>query len=165
LWAELGCGRGIFTSVLADLLEADACILAIDYDLSALRQLIEGAAQWPSAATVRAVQADFRDPLPVEELDGALMANALHFVPKDHRHRVLRGVLDALRPGGLLVLAEYNTDRATVAVPHPISATAFRRLAGRLPLRAAEVVAWAPSSYLGEMYAGIGIKGPSLPSP
>lgn len=159
LWADLGCGGGIFTKVLRDLLDTDASVLAIDKNARVLGQTAGAVAHWGANPRVEVIQSDFRDPLPVKHLNGALLANALHFIPKPDQRDVLLGVLDALRPGGRLVLVEYNTERRTSAVPYPISANAFRQLARDLPLMAPRVAARTSSSYLGEMYAGVGFRG------
>ena len=115
VWADLGCGKGTFTKALAELLPAGSIIHAVDRDVVALAQLPE---RWGSAGIVR-THADFsKEELPVNELDGILMANALHYV-KDQVGFVAR-VATHLKPYGSFVLVEYDTDEADPWVPYPI---------------------------------------------
>ena len=58
-------------------------------------------------------------------LDGVLIANALHFVPSSEQRAALLNVCAHLRPGGRLVIVEYEPDRPLPFAPHPISYTRF----------------------------------------
>jgi SAM-dependent methyltransferase len=158
VWADLGCGEGIFTQVLHALLGPESVVFALDRDPLRLYELLRNARRCVPGGRLLAVCGDFRDPLPFGGLDGVLIANALHFVPGRDKRAVLASILDSLQPGGRLVVVEYNTTRATGAVPHPISSEELLRLAGTLPLRAPRVAARTPSSYLGEIFAAVGIK-------
>lgn len=112
---DLGCGQGLFTRALASLLPAGSSIEAWDTDRSA----IAGLPHHQGLVTIRPRETDFlHTPLP-RELDGILIANALHFVA-DQRKWV-KVMYDALAPGGSLVIAEYDTDTPVPTwVPHPI---------------------------------------------
>jgi SAM-dependent methyltransferase len=91
--------------------------------------------------------------LDLPELDGALMANALHFF-RD-REAVLRHVSAYLKPGGALLLVEYNVDRGNPWVPHPLSFETFRELAPRAGFSRPRLLARHPSSFLREFYAAL----------
>ncbi len=158
MWADLGCGEGIFTAVLCALLGASAIVLGLDRDAAKLRALRRNADRAFSGAELLAVQGDFRAPLPFNGLDGVLVANALHFIPDQRKPAVMAAMLAALKEGGRFVLVEYNTSRGTAAVPYPISSGDLLRLAKGLPLRSLRIAAITPSSYLGQMYAAVGIK-------
>src|SRR5689334_5069164 len=106
VWADFGSGRGAFTLALADLLGSTAVIYSVDRDRRALRdQEAALRARFP-ATMVRSLAADYREPLPLPPLDGAVLANTLHF----HRDKapVLARLAGYLRPGGRLLLVEYN---------------------------------------------------------
>ncbi len=159
-WADLGAGRGTFSRALAGLLGAGGRVYAVDRDPAAVAAL----ARLPRAARAGAVtahRADFAEPgaldaLGLPPLDGALLANALHFVPAPAQAAVVAGVLGRLRPGGRLVVVEYEGRRPGPWVPAPVP---FARLAALLaavaPAGAAGParVASRPSAYGGTMYA------------
>ena len=81
------------------------------------------------------------------------MANSLHFTPA--KAAVLRQLAPLLKPGCRLILVEYNTSRGNSAVPYPLDEHGFFEMAGEAGLRDARVIARIPSSFLGEMYAGL----------
>jgi hypothetical protein len=69
-----------------------------------------------------------------------------------------------------LIVVEYNTARGNPAVPFPLDEMGFLELARATGLREARVLARIPSTFLGEMYAGIGLTTselarPGLPNP
>lgn len=127
---------------------------AVDKDRRALMALEKNltAAQMPTQLDT--VQADFTQPLALPPLDGAVMANSLHFVR--NKEEVLTGIADLLRPGGRLIVVEYNTADGTPWVPYPLDEHGFLELAARVGLRTPDVLARIPTSYLEQFYAGIG---------
>ncbi len=156
VWAELGSGEGAFTLALADLLGPGASIHSIDKDGRAL-QAQERAlrARFPRAA-LHTYAADFTRPLPaLPELDGVVMANSLHFV-RD-KIPLLGRVGSLLRPGGHLVLVEYDADRGNIWVPHPISFATWQRLAPRAGFRDTRLLRIVPSRFLGRIYSALSI--------
>lgn len=155
-WADLGCGDGVFTLLLTELLPSDSCVYAVDRDAAALNALRRKLGQVEPAVNVHTVQADFTQSLDLPPLDAVLMANSLHFV-RD-KEPVLRRLCDLLRPGGRLVVVEYNTRRGNGAVPYPLDDAAFLSLAARVGLMQPEIRARAPSTFLGEMYTGVAFR-------
>lgn len=87
VWCDLGCGSGIFTLALADLLPSDSLIYAVDQNESSLKSI---------PASHRRVKiekhcADFvENELPFASLDGILLANSLHYVR--HNNDFLRKI-------------------------------------------------------------------------
>lgn len=150
-WADLGAGGGTFTRALAALLGADAEIHAVDVDERALRSL----AGWADRAgtPVRVLLADIAQPLALPPLDGVVLANTLHFVPD--QPAALARIAGYLRPGGRLVLVEYEGRRAGPWVPHPVSLARFGELAAGAGLGAPRKVAGRPSAYGGELYVAV----------
>src|SRR5690348_10132876 len=78
MWADLGAGTGNFTRALRELLGPGGTLYAVDRDGRAVRALGDLAVQ-PGAAVIPR-QADIAQPLRLPPLDGALVANALHFI-------------------------------------------------------------------------------------
>src|SRR5690606_628582 len=86
-------------------------------------------------AAVVPMLADFRNALPLPELDGALMANSLHFVRTQEQEAVLARLVGYLRPGGTFVLVEYDQRRGSPWVPYPVPLRRFQELADAVGLR------------------------------
>lgn len=154
-WADLGCGEGVFTAVLAQLAPEARGIAAIDLDGDSLLRL---RTNFDRAGLVEKalypVQADLRC-LPLEGVfEGLLAANALHFLKPTEQERWFQGCRRLLRSGGRLIVVEYDAERGTGAVPYPLSAEGFIATAKQAGFGHVSIAARVPSSYLGEMYAG-----------
>lgn len=161
-WADLGSGGGAFTLALADLLGPRGRIHSIDRDSAALsRQRLLMQSRFPNT-TVDYTSADFRQPLDLRSLDGVVMANSLHFVT--NKQSVLSLVRGYLKPGGRLVLVEYDTDRGNPWVPHPLSYSTWERLSSETGFIATQLLARVPSRVLGAIYSALS-RSPDLPPP
>lgn len=157
VWVELGAGTGTFTRALADLLGPGATIVAVDRSRRAVRRLRR--LELPGDVDLRVERRDFTDPLELPVLDGALMANALHFA--DDQADVLARVCDRLVPGGRLLLVEYDRDRGNRWVPNPVPPERFRELAAEVALGEPREVGRRPSAYHGRIYAAVAKKPPA----
>ena len=93
-------------------------------------------------------------------LDGIVMANSLHFF-RD-KQRILHLVGTWLKPGGVLLLVEYNVDKGNMWVPYPLSFESFRTLAPRAGFSEPRLLARHPSSFLREFYSAECMALPSL---
>jgi SAM-dependent methyltransferase len=150
-WADIGAGSGTFTRALRSLLPPESLIYALDSDPEAIEQL--GAL----GDRIIAVEADFTHefslPRTAPPLDGLLLANALHFV-RDAAG-VLRRLVQLVRPGGRVVIVEYDRRAPNPWVPYPIGSGHWPGLAQTVGLTSARVTARAPSLYAGELYVGV----------
>jgi SAM-dependent methyltransferase len=158
-WADLGSGTGAFTLALADLLGPGGRILSVDRDHGALRQQEASMrARFPDVP-VDYLTADFTRPLEAPALDGVVMANALHF----HRDKlpIIRRVRDSLRPGGRLILVEYDTDRGNPWVPHPLSYQSWEAMAREAGFAEVRLLAIRPSRFLGRIYSALSLRDAS----
>ncbi|MEJ0031060.1 MAG: class I SAM-dependent methyltransferase [Bacteroidota bacterium] len=126
-WTDLGAGSGLFTNALSQLLPKGSTITAIDKSKSK----IEVAAGINLVTKV----GDFVT-MGLEETDGVLMANSLHYV-KDQKQ-----FLNSLKKiTKRVVLVEYNMDNPNAWVPYPISFNTLRSIID------AKLLAETPSQY------------------
>jgi SAM-dependent methyltransferase len=155
IWADLGSGTGAFTLALADLIGPRGVIYSVDRDQRALaeQEKIMRARAENTAPTVHYHVADFTRPLDLPPLDGIVMANSLHF----HRNKepVVRSLKGDLRPGGRLILVEYNIDAGSPWVPYPLSYPTWEALARRCGLINTRLLATIPSRFLREIYSAV----------
>jgi len=152
-WADLGAGRGVFTRALAELLGPDSRMHAVDSAPAAVAALEAFGKEDPR---VIAKRGDFTEPLNLQPLDGILLANALHF-QKDSG-AVLARLVQMLRPGGRVVLVEYDRRGASRWVPYPIAIASLRSLAKTAGLDDFTVVESRPSDYEGLIYVAVGVR-------
>ena len=153
VWADLGAGSGAFTLALAEMLGPGATIHAVDRDARALAANARRMADDFPATTLLVYRADFTASLPIGDgrLDGLLMANSLHFV-RD-KGPVLALVRGYLRPGGRLVVVEYDADEGNTWVPYPLSFPTWERLATEAGFVRTARVGRVPSRFLGAIYS------------
>lgn len=127
VWADLGAGTGNFTWALAEVLGPAATIYALDRDARAIAAQQARLCTNPPAATIVPRQADVLHPLDLPPLDGIICANLLHFV-RDQAG-LLRRLRAHLRPGGRLLVVEYEQSLPIPWVPHPLPFARFAALA------------------------------------
>src|SRR5690242_6406270 len=111
IWADLGCGDGLFTAALSQLLFPESVINAVDKDASALNRV-----SVKQGIHLEKLKLDFiNDALPFNKLSGILMTNAFHFV-KD-KHAFIKKTFDCLNPNGYFIIVEYDRTIANPWVP------------------------------------------------
>jgi ubiquinone/menaquinone biosynthesis C-methylase UbiE len=154
IWADLGAGSGAFTLALRELVGPGGLIYAVDRNRGRLAEL-EGAyfSLFDDPGNLHTLNADFTQGLALPPLDGLLMANSLHFF-KD-KEPVLRHVGTFLKPGGALLLVEYNVDRGNPWVPYPLTFETFHELAPEAGFHEPVLLATYPSSFLREFYSAM----------
>jgi ubiquinone/menaquinone biosynthesis C-methylase UbiE len=154
VWADFGCGEGIFTAVLYEQIGPSSQIYAVDKNRRALNTLKHNFQETYPKANIQLLNANFTDPLSLPALDGFVLANALHFVKNDQKAFILRRLSTYLRSEGLAIIVEYNTDSGNLAVPFPFNQEQFLELANQAGLQWPRIIVKVPSSFMGEMYAG-----------
>ncbi len=161
VWADIGAGTGNFALALATLLASSSTIYAVDRDKAALESLRQATRREPARCHVETVHADFRCPLDLPPLDGALAANSLHF-HADHRG-MLSHILDRLRPNGILLIVEYDVSVPRPWIPHPLSFKCFTALAAKMNLSMPRLIGTKHSRWSanGIMYAAVARNIPS----
>lgn len=153
IWADVGAGDGTFTRALVTLLGPGSRIYAVDRAPRALTALDRWAAA--SKADVTTVEADFTRPFELPGLDdrlldGLLLANALHFVRDPET--VLARLAARVRPGGRVVIIEYDRRKANPWVPYPLPRERLPELAAAARLSPPEITATRPSAFQGLLY-------------
>lgn len=152
-WADFGSGTGAFTLALAELLRAGGEIYSVDRDEGALREQMRAMQTRFSATALHMRTADFTRPLKMPLLDGIVAANTLHFIRE--KEPTLRLLKSYLKPGGRLVIVEYNVDQGNVWVPHPFSFTAWQSLAAHCGFANTHLLATQTSRFLTEIYSAV----------
>jgi SAM-dependent methyltransferase len=126
----------------------------VDKDRSRLAELDrEYRVRFGDASRLHILAADFSRALDLSPLDGILMANSLHFF-RD-KDAILRHISSFLKPGGALLLVEYNVDSGNLWVPHPLSFESWEKLAPRAGFNVPQLLATRPSSFLWGFYSAI----------
>lgn len=144
IWADLGAGSGLFTKALSTLLPDGSTIYAIDQETKALDNI----ALTSREILLKKVTIDFvNDPIVAEQLDGVLMANALHFV-KD-KSAFMEKVQKAIKSSAKIVIVEYDRDTPNPWVPFPISYQSLQRFAVEAGLPSISKIGSTPSKYHG----------------
>lgn len=153
VWADLGAGSGAFTLALRDLLGPDVTIYAVDRDGEALRRNEAAMRSAFPAAAVFYRTADFTRQLELPEMDGVLLANSLHF-QRDQAGAML-AIRGYLKPGGRVLVVEYNTDASSGPVPYPVPYERWETLSREAGLRNTRLLHRRPSRFLREIYSAV----------
>ncbi len=121
IWADLGCGDGFFTYVLAGMLPAKSKIYALDNQFQTLKKTTDHERQIIFQRT------DFiTDDLHLPVLNGILMANSLHYVA--NKDNFVDKISTFLKPDGMFIIIEYDTTRSNRWVPFPVDFKSLSKL-------------------------------------
>lgn len=111
--ADIGAGTGYFSFRISPLVP-EGKVLAVDIQpemLQMMNQVIDQA----DIANIETIQGNPSNPnLPSESIDLALMVDAYHEF--DHPKEVMQGLVEALKPGGQVVLAEYRGENPLIPI-------------------------------------------------
>ena len=121
-WADLGCGSGLFTRALASLLYPGSLIYAVDKNVGTLK-----IPDSINSVSIEIRKSDFTsDSFHLKDLEGILMANALHFVFE--KKTFLNKTIAWFREKPLFLIVEYDTDNPNPWVPYPLSFPTLKNL-------------------------------------
>ena len=96
-WADFGSGTGAFTLALAELVGVNGRFYSIDQKRDALHHQQQSIRNRCPGLQIEYISADYTQPLDLPLLDGAVMANALHF--QHQQDDVVQLIYHYLRPG------------------------------------------------------------------
>ncbi|AQX05402.1 methyltransferase type 11 [Elizabethkingia meningoseptica] len=146
-WADLGCGSGLFTTALAELLPNGSTVYAIDRSFQTITPP-------GNAVTIDFIQHNFENTLPpdIENLDGMMMANSLHYI--SDKEKLIRKLIPLLKPDGQFMIIEYETKNVNPWVPYPVTFNELKQLFSDFGFQKIEKISERPSVYgNGMMYA------------
>jgi ubiquinone/menaquinone biosynthesis C-methylase UbiE len=142
VWADLGCGNGLFTRALAQLLPAGSNVYALDRDMKTLALLGE----LKAGVSLHKITSDFtKDLNAIPSCDGVLMANSLHFVAD--KQTFLTALKRKLKSSGKLIVVEYDTDQSNQWIPFAVSFSSIRDLSQKGMFSSCEKLWEIPSRY------------------
>jgi ubiquinone/menaquinone biosynthesis C-methylase UbiE len=138
-WADIGAGSGLFTMAICNLIP-DVQVYAVDKNPHMLWSL-----EPSGGSKISVVEGDFKHSLDLPEVNGMIMANALHYAsdPID----VLNNVIDHLLPGGIFLLIEYESFQPNQWVPFPVSFEKFQVACSSIGLQEPVLVNTRPTMY------------------
>lgn len=142
VWADLGCGTGTFTLALAKHLSVGSKIFAIDKKRRALEKI-------PNIFNRVYIETEvtnfIKDEVLLNNLDGILMANSLHYV--QNQDDFIVKLRKALKPGGSFLIVEYDTDSSNFWVPYPIYFEHLKKLFKNAGFSSVKKIGEMPSRY------------------
>lgn len=154
-WADFGAGGGAFTLAIRDLAGPETDIYAIDQDRSVLESLRNAMRRMFPETSLHLVDGDIRQPPELPPLDGIVAANSLHYVDRKQQPRTLHLWSTLLKPGGRIVLVEYDSNNPTYWLPYPISFERLGRLTRDAGLPAPVLLGRHPSRWGGGIYSAM----------
>ena len=146
-WADLGCGSGLFTTVLAELLPNGSTVYAIDRSFQTITPP-------GNAVTIDFTQHNFENMLPpdIENLDGIMMANSLHYI--SDKEKLIRKLIPLLKNDGHFIIIEYETKNVNPWVPYPVTYNELKQLFSDFGFQKIKKTGERPSVYGNDvMYA------------
>jgi ubiquinone/menaquinone biosynthesis C-methylase UbiE len=141
VWADLGSGEGLFSRALATLLPQGSTIYAVDQNKSALQRIKQ-----QERVVIKPTYANFvKDDLPSHDLNGILMANALHFV--EDKTSLIKKLAGYCRKDHCFLIVEYDTDTPNPWVPYPLGFGSLQQFFHQCGYTSVDKIHEVPSLY------------------
>ncbi len=140
IWADLGCGEGLFTQALAHLLKPGSHIYAVD-------KKKPGPIPSYNNVIIESRINDFvKDDLAFPPLDGILMAHSLNYV--SDKRALLNKLSLLIKPAAGFIIIEYDTDTPVQTwVPYPLSFQSLQKLFRKAGYETMVPIGKRPSAY------------------
>lgn len=111
--ADIGAGSGYFSFRIAKMVP-DGKVMSVDIQPEML-DIIEQRKAADGVTNIQGVLGEIDDPnLPPNSIDAALMTDAYHEF--SHPYEMIKGIYEALKPGGKIFLLEYRAEDASVPI-------------------------------------------------
>ena len=125
VWADLGCGTGIFTYALGSLLYPGSTVFAIDKKPGVKHSVLA------NSVLINPIEADFEKyNFQFGKCDGMLMANSLHYI--NDKINFINRLKEHLNENASFLIVEYDTDEPVPKwVPFPVSFDSLKILFGK----------------------------------
>ncbi len=121
-------------------------VLGLDYTPEMLQQALQRSRETNREARFQAVLAEAGDlPLPAASCDMVICLEALEYVPAPRR--ALHEMVQALRPGGVLVLSKFTDGWARLLPAKAFTSQALRRILAELGLAPVVILPWQAGNY------------------
>lgn len=147
-WADLGCGDGVFTELLAGILPLKSTIFAIDKSTQRLNPIMG------NEISVNFQKANFeKDELDFNNLNGILMANSFHYI--HDKEKLIKKLEAYFYEKKTFLIVEYDTNVANPWVPFPINFEKLKELFHKFGYKSIEKLNVRKSNYGGEMYIAL----------
>lgn len=116
--ADVGCGNGYFTFRLAKAVSESGKVFATDIDAKALKSVSQRA-QKERLGNIEAVLSEPTETkLKAASVEAALLSDVLHHVPAEQRLPLVRSIVQALKPGGVLFVIDWRKSHEVKQDPY-----------------------------------------------
>lgn len=144
--ADVGAGSGYFAFRLSRFVP-QGTVLAVDIQPEMLRIIEKRVKQYPTD-NVKAILGSIDDPnLPKSAVDVALMVDAYHEF--SHPRQMMNGIVEALKPGGRVILIEYRGEdpRIPIKTLHKMTQSQVKKEMKAVGLRWRETKDFLPQQH------------------
>jgi ubiquinone/menaquinone biosynthesis C-methylase UbiE len=116
--ADVGCGTGYFTFRLAKAVGESGKVFATDIDAKALKSVSQRAEKEHLGNIEAVLSEPTETKLKAGSVEAALLSDVLHHVPAEQRLPLVRSIVQALKPGGLLFVIDWRKSHEVKQDPY-----------------------------------------------
>jgi ubiquinone/menaquinone biosynthesis C-methylase UbiE len=116
--ADVGCGNGYFTFRLAKAVGESGKVFATDIDAKALKSVSQRAEKERLGNIEAVLSEPTETKLKAGSVEAALLSDVLHHVPAERRLPLVRSIVRALKPGGVLFIIDWRKSHEVKQDPY-----------------------------------------------